>query len=84
MTHGGVLGGMLRDIGGTFGIVSFKNCGKGILNEILTEWRVDDEWWIQVTVLVSETPEDGQIKAETCRKMIRSDEQSSCTLDGTI
>jgi hypothetical protein len=24
MTHGGVLGGMLRDIGGTFGIVSFK------------------------------------------------------------
>jgi hypothetical protein len=42
---------MLRDIGGTFGIVSFKNCDKGILNEILTEWRVesgewrvDDEW----------------------------------------
>jgi hypothetical protein len=24
--------------------VSFKNCDKGILNEILTEWRVDDEW----------------------------------------
>jgi hypothetical protein len=44
MTHGGVLGGMLRDIGGAFGIVSFKNCDKGILNEILTEWRVDDEW----------------------------------------
>jgi hypothetical protein len=44
MTHGGVLGGMLRDIGGTSGIVSFKNCDKRILNEILTEWRVDDEW----------------------------------------
>jgi hypothetical protein len=37
MTHGGVLGE-------TSGIVSFKNCDKGILNEILTEWRVDDEW----------------------------------------
>jgi hypothetical protein len=44
MTHGGVLGRMLRDIGGTFGIVSFKNFDKEILNEILTEWRVDDEW----------------------------------------
>jgi hypothetical protein len=44
MTHGGVLGRILRDIGGTFGIVSFKNCDEGILNEILTEWRVDDEW----------------------------------------
>jgi hypothetical protein len=44
MTHGGVLGGMLRDTGGTFGIVGFKNCDKEILNEILTEWRVDDEW----------------------------------------
>jgi hypothetical protein len=31
MTHVGVLGGMLRDIGGTFDIVSFKNCDKGIL-----------------------------------------------------
>jgi hypothetical protein len=31
MAHGGVLGGMLRDIAGTFGIVSFKNCEKGIL-----------------------------------------------------
>jgi hypothetical protein len=44
MTHGGALGGMLRDIGGTFGIVSFKNCDKGILSEVLTEWRADDEW----------------------------------------
>jgi hypothetical protein len=44
MTHGEVLGGMLQDIGETFGIVSFKNCDKGILNEILTEWRVDDKW----------------------------------------
>jgi hypothetical protein len=44
MTHGGALGGMHRDIGGTFGIVSFKNCDKGILNKILIEWRVDDEW----------------------------------------
>jgi hypothetical protein len=44
MTHGGVVGGMLRDIGGTFGIVSFNNCDKGILNQILTEWRVDAEW----------------------------------------
>jgi hypothetical protein len=39
--------------------VSFKNCDKGILNEILTEWRVDYEWQIQVTVLASEIPEDG-------------------------
>jgi hypothetical protein len=40
MTHGGVLRGILRDIGRTFGIVNFKNFKKlwqEILNEILTE-----------------------------------------------
>jgi hypothetical protein len=37
MTHGRVLRGILRDIGRTFGRVNFKNCDKGILNEILTE-----------------------------------------------
>jgi hypothetical protein len=51
MTHGGVLGGMLQDIGGTFGIVSFK----WNVNRVESGWRMVDT----SNVLASEIPEDG-------------------------
>jgi hypothetical protein len=47
MTRGGVLGGMLRDIGGPFGIVSFKNCDKGIFKmkfEQSGEWMTNGRY----------------------------------------